>query len=79
MFIVKHRIQTRDGDLVLEELLALGAASREECDPLMEGQAKSYDHHGYDGENDRWWGWNATSRGEVHYWRAIPLVPDRRA
>ncbi|MEY9828470.1 hypothetical protein [Sinorhizobium fredii] len=75
MFIIKHSVQNRDGGIIFDEPLALGGATYEECKPHMEQLAKGYDHYGYDGQNDRWWGWNDANRSEMHYWWAIPLVP----
>jgi len=76
MFIIKHRIQRRDGTVILEEFLPLSADNRNECRPLMEELAKAYDRHDYKGEEDEWWGLNDANPDEVHYWTPTHVTPE---
>jgi len=73
LFIIKHSVQNRSDEVIRDGLLPLGGATYDECSPLMEQQAKTFDHHGYEGQHDRWWGWDESTREEVHYWWTVPV------
>jgi hypothetical protein len=75
MFIIKHSVERRDGTVIFDEVLPVGGESYPECTPHMEQLAKSFEHHGYDGQHDRWWGWNKETRTELHHWWTVPIAP----
>lgn len=75
MFIINHTIEQRDGTITSAEVLPVGGESYSDCIPHIEKIAKSFEHHGYDGQHDRWWGWNEATRTELHHWWAAAVEP----
>ena len=73
MFVIRHTIEDRQGNQMLAEDMDRTFEETSEVMSFLEDLTGTFDHTGYDGQNDRWWAWNDLTAAQIHYWWKVAL------
>ncbi|KQS79048.1 hypothetical protein ASG25_10710 [Rhizobium sp. Leaf384] len=74
MFVIRHTIEDRQGELLHAEDLDRVFDDENGIMTFLEDLTNEFDHNGYDGENDRWWAWNDVAAAQLHLWWKVALA-----
>ena len=68
MFRIKHSIQTRSGKILSNDTLSHAFSTPGLTAPFIEELIATFDRHGFDKRNGRWWASTKSQPDEIHFW-----------